>query len=179
MASETITREDLKEILNAVIPQSPNYVNEYVRLAGNQTASESAGQLTLSTSYKNCLPANKYDIVWSDHMSECVSVSSGVITILKTGIYRFDYQVYLYNGFTANDIIVGGVGLDGLNGALVRTGRFKTTITNPYTTLTGSYMVSPNVNQTFQLIAMNSTGSRGIVGLSQYTRLTVTCLSTT
>lgn len=154
------------------------YVNEYVRLAANQTASESAGQLKLSTSNKSCLIANKYDAIWSDYMNECVSVTDGVVTILKSGRYRFDYQVYFYNGFTANDIPTCGIGLDGLNGALLRASRFKTTVTNPYTTLSGSYIGWGEKGHTFHLMAQNSTDARGVVGLSEYTRLTITCLMT-
>lgn len=163
---------------SATAQKDLTYVNEYVRLAANQTASESAGQLTLSTSNKSCLVANKYDEVWSDYMNECVSVENGVVTILKSGRYRFDYQVYFYNGFTANDIPTCGIGLNGLNGALLRASRFKTTVTNPYITLSGSYTGWGEEGNTFYLIAQNSTGARGVVGLSQYTRLTVTCLMT-
>ena len=152
------------------------YTGECITLRGNQTASEAAGQISLTGTSKNCLPNNKYDTVQSPLAGDLFSVSAGVITLLKAGRYRVDYQAYFYNGFTANDALIVSVQYSD-TGANARATRWKTPYTNPYYSLGGSCSINASANATLKLTAHNETASRGIVGVSGYTRIFVECLA--
>lgn len=151
------------------------YTGEYVAINANQTASTTAGQLTLTTAYQNVLLANKYNVGTSPLGDELYSVSNGVVTLLKAGRYKLHGQVYLYNGFTANDQVTACILYNG-NSSNLRGARTRAITASPYITLQIETYVVADANGTLQLVALNDTAARGKIGLSLYTHMFVECL---
>lgn len=159
------------------VKKSLGYTGEYITIAGNQTPSESAGQVSLSTSYKNCFPTNKYSESTSSVLAnDLFSVSGGIVTILKAGRYKVDYQIYTYTGFTVNDYILVSAMYNG-NAANARASRMRAWATNPYTTLRSSCIINAAQNSTIGVSAENQDAARGCIGLSALTRMTIECLA--
>ena len=153
------------------------YTGEYIMLYGNQSdVSVSAGQVALSTTAKNCLPSGKYLTSKSPLADDLFSVSSGKITLLKGGRYRVSGQIYLYNGFTANDSIYCSI-LSNDTAANVRASRYRTPTATPYTSIsTETVIYYAGGGNTITLTSSNSEAARGKIGINGYTRLTIECL---
>lgn len=152
------------------------YTGEYIMLYGNQTdVSVSAGKVALSTTTKNCLPANKYSTFKSPLADDLYSVSNGEITILKAGRYRLSGQIYLYNGFAVDDVVYCSILSDG-TGANSRASRCKAFSTALYETLIADTITNPASGTKYTLASNNGTAARGTVGLNGYTRLMIECL---
>ena len=151
------------------------YTGEFISVYGNQTASETAGQITLSGSYKNMLPANKYSTGLSPLGSDLFSVSAGTVTLNKDGRYRVYGQIYIYNSFTVNDQVTGCVTYNGTSSNL-RSARTRVSNAAPYETLSIDTYVNAAAGAELQLVALNDTAARGKIGISSYTKMFIECL---
>ena len=165
-------------IVSSPVKKNIAYTGEALRIQTNQSnISTSAGQVSLTQSLKNVLPASKYDTYKSSALvDDLMSVSSGTVTILKAGVYRVSYSVYLYTGFTANDQVTAMVKLSDAE-STARGSRMRVPNATAASTLTGDFILNVSANGTLQLCARNDTAARGVVALNYYTRMNIECLA--
>lgn len=110
---------------------------------------------------------------------EDAETAAGYVTINKMGYYKVDYQIYFYDGFTANDNLLvcvlknykstssPGDGYD-------RTTRARAATATPYQCIGGSAIVWCEPGDVLRLAARNATGGRGTFSLGSATRMIIT-----
>lgn len=166
---------DVKRLLTKILARI-TYKGEYILLADNQDPADSGGTLTLATSYKNCIPTNKYSTYKSPLADDLFSVSGGVVTINKAGRYKVDYQVLVYQNFTTNDQLWVSVMVNG-SASNTRASRLRAYQTNPTSTCSGWAYLNLSDLDTIGLSAINTTAARGNIALNALTRMSIECLA--
>lgn len=143
MSSESITLNDLKDILNGVFAPQKCW-GTLVTLSATMTL----------TTTETVIPLTTFNGL------KC-SLSSNGIKVDETGVYMITGSAYLSTGYTVNDIIH----LRLFKGSTRISEMVKRVYsTNPYEVIHTDIITSLDAGDTVQLKAYNQTGARGNVG---------------